>query len=126
MNGVYKLTACSYEEISQHTILFNLNQVEYWTWIQLPKGVLHDYELYEVNEFYPNNGEADWLHLVVRENCRPWLKICRDMLNLSIGKHIYQLKFVNRYTNDTVTYYFSYIIQNDNPERPYIYMDENR
>ena len=57
MNGVHKLTACSYAEISQHTILFNLNQVEYWTWIQLPKGALHDYELYEVNEFYPNNGE---------------------------------------------------------------------
>lgn len=125
MNGIHKLAACDYSEIAQNTTLFNVNQFEYWTWIQLPKEVLRDYELFEVNEFFPNNGEADWLHLVFREGCRPWLKICKDMFNLSIGKHIYQLKFVNRYTNDVVTYYFSYIIQNSEPERPYIYMTDS-
>lgn len=125
MNCPNRLTACCYDEISRNTQLINKDQFPYWLWIQLPKCVLRDYELYQVDEFFPHTGECDWLDSIEREAGRPWLRIAQKMLNLAAGKHVYKLSFVNRYTNDTVDYYFSYILQDSCPEQPYIYMNRN-
>lgn len=125
MNCPDKLLACCYDEVSRNTKLINKNQFPYWLWVQLPKCVLRDYELYEVVEFFPHTGECEWLNHVERDCGRPWLRIEQTMLNLAPGKHIYKLGFVNRYTNETTDYYFSYILQDSNPEQPYIYMNRN-
>lgn len=117
-----KLSACCYGDIPKHTKVINKLQMPYWLWIQLPRGVLQDFELYQVDEFFPHTGECDWLESVSRESGRPWLRICQKMLNLAVGKHIYRIQFVNRYNNDVVDYYFSYILQDSSPDTPYIYM----
>ena len=46
-------------------------------------------------------------------------------LNLKSGKHTYRLMFVERYTDTDFSLYFSYIIQDDSPEKPYVYMKED-
>lgn len=125
MLNVHKLVVCEYGDIAKNITVFNKNQFEYWTWIQLPSQVLRDFELYEINEYFPNKGEADWIGKVTRECGRPWLKAQKELFNLEIGKHVYQLKFVNKYTDDIVTYYSAYIIQDSEPSKPYIYMDRS-
>lgn len=52
----------------------------------------------------------------------PWLDIDVSALNLDIGHHNYQLKYFNHEFGTYVILYFTYIIQNDNPDRPYYYM----
>lgn len=120
-----KLIACCYDEVSRNTQVINKEQFPYWLWIQLPKCVLRDYVLYQVDEFFPHTGECDWLDKVDRESGRPWLRIQQNMLNLTVGKHVYKLSFINRYTDDIVDYYFSYILQDSNPDKPYIYMNRD-
>lgn len=51
-----------------------------------------------------------------------WVDIPVDCLDLSIGLHTYALEFVNLATGDTFYQYFNYTIQDDSPEKPYIYM----
>lgn len=120
-----KLVACCYDEVSRHTQVINKAQFPYWVWIQLPKCVLRDYEIYQVDEVFPGSGECDWIDQVVRESGRPWLRFPNTMLSLTAGKHMYKLSFVNRYTDEAVDYYFSYIVQDSNPDKPYIYMNRN-
>ena len=49
MLNVHKLVVCEYGDIAKNITVFNKNQFEYWTWIQLPSQVLRDFELYEIN-----------------------------------------------------------------------------
>lgn len=57
---------------------------------------------------------------------RPWIEIESRVLNTKPGLHIYMLKWINKITLDTHLQYFSYSIQTDKPEKPYIYMDRDK
>lgn len=60
---------------------------------------------------------------VYRDNMRPWLRVPVDVLNKDIGQHTYKLHFVNIHTSLELDLYIQYIIQDDNPDKPYIYMN---
>ena len=61
----------------------------------------------------------------IQRNCRrPWIRIDSCILDTSIGQHTYRFQFINRETDDVYSLYLSYIIQDDNPDRPYVYMNE--
>ena len=53
----------------------------------------------------------------------PWIDIPVDVLDRCIGLHTYIIEFINVITGDTFYQYFNYTIQNDNPCKPYIYME---
>lgn len=57
---------------------------------------------------------------------RPWIEIESKVLDTKPGLHIYMLKWINKVTLDVHLQYFSYSIQTDNPEKPYIYMDRDK
>ena len=52
----------------------------------------------------------------------PWVDVSVSNLNLAAGLHTYTLEFINAATGDSFYQYFNYVIQDDNPEKPYIYM----
>ncbi len=54
-----------------------------------------------------------------------WIDISVGLLDLSIGSHVYAIECVNTVTGDTYYQYFGYMIQSDNPDKPYIYMDRD-
>lgn len=54
--------------------------------------------------------------------CRAWIDVPVTSLDLSIGYHLYTVQLVNIHTNDIANLYFSYTIQNDEPEKPYLYL----
>lgn len=54
--------------------------------------------------------------------CRAWIDVPVTSLDLSIGYHLYTVQLVNIHTNDIANLYFSYTIQNDEPEKHYLYL----
>jgi hypothetical protein len=60
---------------------------------------------------------------VVYLRYRPWIDIKSTALNMDVGHHVYKLHFRQKYTNVLSNLFFAYTIQNDNPEKPYIYMN---
>lgn len=120
----FSLTCSEYKELSANTKIFNSKTVEYFLWIQLPDTCTSDYALYEIHRVDVGSAlEVLGSQSLIKRDGPHWLKIVSQLLDLTIGKHIYQLKFVNKITNDVVSYYFSYYIQEDNPDKDYVYMN---
>lgn len=124
---VQSVTACLQGCIASNTPVINLSTLEYFLWIRIPHNIAREYELYQASQSLPKKADIDNFKLFIEQECRkPWLKITSKILDVSVGFHQYELKFINRYTNDIVTLYFAYIIQNDMPEKSYMYMDNER
>lgn len=54
---------------------------------------------------------------------RPWIELESKWLDTSIGLHNYILVWENNITGDTHLQYFTYVIQNSEPEKKYVYID---
>lgn len=57
---------------------------------------------------------------------RPWIEIESKWLDTTPGVHEYILVWEDPITIDNHLQYFTYSIQNDNPEKPYIYMKREK
>lgn len=115
----------SYDEAAVNSVVLNVNQLEYFTWIELPHDVAKFLSLYNIQEFNTPKGPADvtYTDKVTRDCLRPWLKIETSMFNTECGFHMYKFQFVDTRTSDTISLYFAYNLQNDNPDKTsYIYM----
>lgn len=121
---LFSLEACDFDDLNLHNKVFNSATVEYYLWIHLPLNMIRDCELFQISEIAPRNKELSWNGLVERECDKPWLKVTTSLLDTSVGSHLYKFSFVHRYTNDVVSVYISYTIQNDNPDKPYVYMNK--
>ena len=120
---VSSLDAVRYNELGSSTPVWNLNQVNYYVWINLNPEYTKYARLYEVAEVVPSGSEPNILALNAFEvTSMSWVRVLSQMLNMKCGKHTYKLSFVDTCTNDTFFLFVSYIIQDDNPEKPYIYM----
>ena len=119
---VMKVDAVKYDDVPSHTKLYNKNEIEYFLWVKLPESVSTRLQLIEMFEIQPEVRDYNLISTVERECNRPWLRIQTNTLNMFEGLHIYRLVVVDKVTNETVSLYFSYMIQDDNPAKPYIYM----
>lgn len=120
------ITASIHKNIPAHTPVFNLYQLEYYMWIDVPDESAQCTKLYELNEISPTGKTS----IPLTENLdhdynRSLFRLKTDVLNLSSGFHMYEMKFIRNATDEIFSLYFSYIIQQDNPDKPYIYMKSN-
>lgn len=116
------LTAVCYNDLSSHTPVINKSTIDHFMWIYIPCDVVVDHQLFAIDSILPNKEPIDFLDRVYQECRRPWLRVESALLDLSPGKHIYKISFVNWYTHDVQSLYVSYVIQDDDPDKPYIYM----
>jgi len=123
---VFGLVADTYDKLPEHGKVINFRTIEYFLWVKIPDYMSRDFRLVGVFEMCDDYDKApsdcDITEFVTREKNRPWIKILTDKINQTVGFHLYKIELVNRFTDDVVSLYFSYIIQNDNPDRPYDYM----
>ncbi len=114
-----------YDEASINSVVLNVNQLEYFTYLELPNDIAKFLSLYCVQEFNTPKGpiELDYSDKITRECLRPWLKIETSIFNTEYGFHMYKFQFVDTRTTDVVSLYFAYNLQNSNPDKTsYIYM----
>lgn len=103
---------------THHTKVFNVNLFGPTLHVHLPLLVCKDFRLMGV---YENDVNCPVGHY--EYNNGRWIDIPVDCLNLDTGYHQYLVEFINNVTADTLYLYFSYMIQNDDPDKPYIYMN---
>lgn len=105
--------------------VFKMYEVEYYLYVHIPHDFCLEYKLFQIDEVSPQAKKCDLISYIYQECGKPWIRIPTSFIDLSIGLHVYRLSFVNKYTNDIVSIYFGYILQNDDPYKSYIYMNEN-
>lgn len=123
---IQKLYAVPYNKLSYTRPIINKNIIPYFFWIRIPSLYNPDFDLYQIDELGQEVKELDYRKFLNRECGKPWLRINSGIFNLNAGMHTYKLSMVNPKTNDVVYLYISYIIQDDNPPKPYDYMEEIR
>lgn len=119
---VTSLNASTYEELSNNIKVFNSATTNYHLWIYLNAEDVRDAYFIGAKEIGHN---ADNLKIFpdtfVRESTC-WIRVNFGYLGNKVGKHIIKLDFVNRYTDDDFSLYVGYYLQNNNPDKPYVYM----
>ena len=78
----------------------------------------------DLTEIYNLNAseDVDFADKTTREEHKPWVDIDSTILDLTVGQHTYRMTFAKPDCKLKATCWFSYIIQDNNPEKPYIYM----
>ena len=121
---ITQLNACEYKDIVSNTPVFNKDQVDYFVWILVDADILRRCTLYQVDEITDKGPRpANPAAIVPDLNC--WLRGTFPLMNGEVGQHIYKLMFVEPATDTSFSLYISYIIQDKNANKPYIYMDRS-
>lgn len=117
------LNACIYRNRISNSVILSLDYMDDYVFVKLPDDALLDNKITSISEIsYTLPDETNEPEFECMCN-RPWLKIKFNTLNTDIGMHIYRISLFNNYTEDSGSLYFSYQIQNSNPDKPYIYMN---
>lgn len=119
---VIQLHACYKDKVASHTSVLNLQGSDQYIYISLPEEVCCPcivlLDVVEVQSAHTNSIYSE----VFREGTRPWIRLKTDALNLGVGLHTYRLNFVSTASGLEFTLWVQYIIQDDDPPKPYIYM----
>lgn len=101
--------------------VINLKYIDYFIWFKLPT-ISNNTKLLQIDEISNNRFDISFDSDNVTKENKLWIKVKYNFLDLSVGQHTYKFSVLNLNSNDIESYYFSYIIQSDNPDRPYNYM----
>ena len=117
------LVASSYEELSKHSMIFNLAELDYFLYVKIDPPLSRAWYLYRIEEKLKDGTLKEMMFpATVRKESPTWLKFKTDFINKEIGMHTYKVTFVDTATDVLLSLWFAYIIQNDNPDKPYVYM----
>lgn len=126
LDPVFSLDAVLHENLASYTKVFSIHDMEYFLWIKVSPEIAKHYRLYQIdevgleNKFDFNTGDA-----VSHETGRIWYKINSMYLDRSAGQHVYRMHFVNIENETTISLYFSYIVQREDTDKSYVYMNHD-
>ena len=121
---VMSLEACRYEDLAKYSKVFNSDTCEYHLWVYLnPEDVRGAYFVGAV-EIGPNaDNSRIFPDTFVRES-QCWIRVNKNYIGTTPGKHTVKLAFVDTATDTDFNLYISFYMQVDNPEKPYVYMQD--
>lgn len=109
-------------EMPLHTKIYNSKDFSEIVCVKLPPQMPRDMDLTEIYNLN-SSEDVDFTDKTTRDEHRPWIDISSDILDLTPGQHTYRITFQKPECKLKATCWFCYIIQENNPEKPYIYMD---
>lgn len=119
---IMQLESCRYDDLAKYSKVFNKEELEYHLWIYLNPEEVRNAYFYRAKEIGENADNSKvFPDTYVRES-QCWIRVNTNYINTKAGKHTIKLMFVDRYTDTDFSLYVSYYIQDDNPEKPYVYM----
>lgn len=121
---IFSLDAVIHRDLYKATPYISIHDMEYYLWVRVDPEIARGYSLYGLDEVdsekkYDLNLEDFCSH----EPNRPWYKFNSMLLNRDPGKHVYRMHFVNTLDDNTTSLYFSYHVQREDTEKPYVYME---
>lgn len=120
---VMEIVASDGTDVPSNLKIFNTYEVSNILHVYITPDTFRDFSLYEMHELSSSGLVEVEIPGNIQMN-RNWIDIQTTCLNLGIGQHSYRISLFNPTTHDVVYQYFSYIIQNDNPDKSYVYMDK--
>lgn len=113
-----------YEKSVSAPIVLNTAQLQSKVYIMIPSPEFYTVTLIGLSEIV-NGSEVpvDYEEHLYRDGGRPWLIADSEIFNVTAGQHMYRFKFIDNRINAETDLYLTYIIQDDNPDKPYIYMN---
>lgn len=121
---VFMLDAVTHSQITSFSKVFSFTEVLPSLYIRIPVEIARHFELSQVSEIRDTENIISTEDLWEHDPFRIWFRFNTDKLNMDTGHHVYKLLFVNRIDNESCILYFSYVIQNNNPDKPYNYMEK--
>lgn len=121
---VMQLNASTYENLAKHSKVFNKATLEYHLWIYLDPEDIRNAYFIEAKEIGPNADNSKLFPDTFERQGQCWIRVNTEYIDTTAGKHTLKLSFVDRFTDDDFSLYVSYIIQDDDPEKPYVYMGQ--
>ena len=115
------IQASQLSQMPLHTKIYNSKDFSDIVCIKFPPEMPRDMVLSEIYDLYAS-ADIDYNDKVSRDEFKPWIDIDSSILDKTAGQHVYRLTFVKENCKLKATCWFSYIIQDNNPEKPYIYM----
>lgn len=124
----YQSTVQSFELADRSTALanakvINKEDIEYYVYFHIPTKFASHSILVDMYKLDDEPEAVDYVDLASRDCMRPWIRMPSKLLDTNSGHHLYKLVFINKKTDDIFSFFVSYIIQDDNPDKPYIYMN---
>jgi len=115
------IQASEMHDLPKYTELFNSAEIPDIICVKFPDNLPRDFELSGI--YYLNDNKIiDFDGHVTRSENRPWIDINKDILDFKAGQHTYRLTFTKPEMVLTAICWFSYIIQDNFVDKPYIYM----
>ena len=107
--------------LSSNTKVFNIQNFADTVCVKLPDDFPRDFELVGMYNL-ESDKTIDFEDYVEQLPYKPWVDIKKTVLSTEIGQHTYRLDFMQHGFTIGATCWFSYIIQDGHPEKPYVYM----
>ena len=124
MAGPYTtiIQSCHMSGLSSNTKVFNIQNFADTICVKLPDDFPRDFELTGMYNLETDKS-IDFEDYIEQLPYKPWVDIQKVVLSTDIGQHTYRLDFMQPGFVIGATCWFSYIIQDNNPDKPYIYMN---
>ena len=110
------------DQLPLNTKIYNSKDFSDIVCVKLPPEMPRDMDLTEIYDLNASK-DLDFADFVARDEQRPWIDIQTSILDITAGQHIYRMTFSKPDVRLKATCWFSYTIQDNNPEKPYIYMN---
>lgn len=122
---VFSLDAVLHDDLASVTSVVNIYDIEHFLWVKVDPVIAQNYRLYELDEVGVDPScDLDIIKFCTHENNRIWYRFSSEILNQDPGQHVYRMHMVNIENETTISLYFSYILQRENAEKPYVYMKD--
>lgn len=117
------LKACDYNKLNTSCPVISSAELDDTFRIRVPY-ILIGYRLYDVLEVSCSPNRTVSFDGIQFDKFHPWVDIPTCNLNRTSGKHTYKLSFMNECRGQYITTYISYIVQDDSPEKKYLYVND--
>lgn len=110
------------DEIYSNVVVFNRKYIPYYIWVKFPI-CMRCAKVVQIDCISSSESQIQIVGIEY-ENC--WAKIPYNSIDTSIGQHTYKFSVYDSSIDCMQDFYFSYIVQSDNPKKPYNYMDKDQ
>ena len=112
-------TAGDYEDVGHNSPIYNKKTLSEYIWIELPT-LAKNFLLTGMTKMQPSQEEVSDISSIIQDNI--WLKVTTELLDTTAGKKVYKIYLKHKCLDDTMSLYFGYNIQDDEPDKSYVYM----
>lgn len=117
------IQSCEYAKLNHNCKVFNTNELDQYLVVKLSYN-MHNYRLYDILDISSAEAKTVSLSGVIFDHNNPWIDIPWKNLDRTSGKHVYKLSFMGKKPPKYLNTYISYILQDDSPYKPYLYMND--